>query len=88
MKRIINYIFIFLAVFLFPFFVNAKEKEVTLYLFHGDGCPHCAGEIAYLDDIQDNYEELKIVKYEVWYNDDNAELLSKVEDAFGIKRSL
>ena len=86
MKRIINYIFIFLAVFLFPFFVNAKEKEVTLYLFHGDGCPHCAGEIAYLDDIQDNYEELKIVKYEVWYNDDNAELLSKVEDAFGIKK--
>ncbi len=87
MKKLINYIFIILIVFLFPIIGNAKEKEVTLYLFHGDGCPHCAEEIEYLDSIYNDYEELKIVKYEVWYNEQNAELLSNVENAFEIKRT-
>ena len=87
MKRTINYIFLFLAVFLFPIIGHAKEKEVTLYLFHGDGCPHCAEEIEYLNSIYNDYDELKVVKYEVWYNDTNAELLTKVEEAFEIKKS-
>lgn len=87
MKKTINYIIIFLVLFLFPLIGNAEEKEVTLYLFHGDGCPHCADEIEYLDSIYNDYDELKIVKYEVWYNEANAELLSKVENAFDIKRS-
>lgn len=87
MKKIISYIIVFLVAFMLPITLNAKEKEVTLYLFHGDGCPHCADEIKYLDSIYNDYEELKIVKYEVWYNEQNADLLSKVEEAFEIKRS-
>ncbi|MBR2678040.1 MAG: hypothetical protein IKE63_01335 [Bacilli bacterium] len=87
MKKIINYLIIFLAVVLLPITINAKEKEVTLYLFHGDGCPHCAEEIKYLDSIYNDYDELKVVKYEVWYNEENADLLTKVEEAFEIKRS-
>ena len=68
--------------------VSAKENdEITLYLFHGDGCPHCASEQEFLDTIKDDYPDLKIEKYEVWYNDENAELLGKVEAAFSKKRS-
>ena len=73
-----------LGLFLFPFGVGAKE--ITLYLFHGDGCPHCAAEISFLSQIEEKYESLEIVKYEVWYNDENAELLDKVQKAFNIKR--
>ena len=70
-----------------PFFVFAKEDEnITLYLFHGDGCPHCAEEMDYLETIEDKYPNLKIEKYEVWYNDENAELLKKVEEVFSIQR--
>ncbi len=87
MKKIISYIIVFLFAFLVPITLNAQEKEVTLYLFHGDGCPHCAEEIKYLDSIYNDYEELKVVKYEVWYNEQNADLLTKVEEAFEIKRS-
>lgn len=77
-----------LLVFFCPFFVQAKENdEITLYLFHGDGCPHCAEEISFLSSIEDHYSNLKIKKYEVWYDDDNAELLTKVEEAFSITRS-
>ncbi len=69
--------------FIFPFFVNAKEK-VKLYLFHGNGCPHCAEEISFLNSIENKYEDLEIVKYEVWYNEENDALMRKVEEAFGI----
>ena len=86
MKRIINYIFLFVFMMIFPLVVNAKEEDtIKLYLFHGDGCPHCAEEIKFLDSIEGKYDNLEIVKYEVWYNDDNASLLEKVKSAFDIK---
>ena len=85
-KKIKYYLLLFL--FFCPLFVQAKEiPEITLYLFHGDGCPHCAEEISFLESIEDDYSNLKIQKYEVWYDDDNAELLKKVEDAFSITRT-
>lgn len=85
MKKIINYIFLFAFMMLFPLVVNAKEGDtIRLYLFHGDGCPHCAEEIKFLNSIEGNYDNLEIVKYEVWYNDENATLLEKVKDALDI----
>ena len=82
MKKIIKIFIVILL--LFPLSVFAKDKKVKLYLFHGDGCPHCREEIEFLDKIKDDYPNLEIVKYEVWYNEDNAELLGKVEDTFDV----
>ena len=73
---------IILFLIIIPSRVFAKDNEVTLYLFHGDGCPHCKEEIKYLKDVEKKYKNLKIVKYEVWYNEENSELLSKVQDTF------
>ena len=88
MKRIIKFSFLFLILLLFPILVNAKgNNKVTLYLFHGDGCPHCAAEIEYLNSIEGKYKNLEIVKYEVWYNEENAGLLQEVYNAFGITRN-
>ena len=57
--------------------INVSAKEtVKLYFFHGDGCPHCHEESLFLKDIQKKYHnDLKIVKYEVWYNENNQKLL-------------
>ena len=87
MKKIINYLIVLLAIFIIPLSGNAKEKDITLYLFHGDGCPHCAEEISFLDSISNEYDNLNVVKYEVWYNDENAALLTEVEKAFDIKKN-
>ena len=86
MKKIISYLL--LGIFLFlPFSVSAlTNDDVTLYFFHGDGCPHCAEEEVFLSKIEKEYPKLKIVRYEVWYNEENAELLSQVEEAFSITR--
>lgn len=86
MKRIIR-LCLLLVILLFPLVVNAKDKNITLYLFHGDGCPHCASEIEYLNSIENKYKNLKIVKYEVWYNDENANLLQSVYNAYGITKN-
>ena len=67
--------------------VEAKEKT-TLYFFHGDGCPHCAQEEVFLDEIKDKYkDDLKIKEYEVWYNFSNQRLMEKVADALNTKAS-
>ena len=84
MKKIIR-LCLLLVILLFPLMVNAKGNDkVTLYLFHGDGCPHCASEIEYLNKIESKYENLEIVKYEVWYNDENSEFLESIKSSFGV----
>ena len=76
-KVILFFLFIFL---LCPFSVFAKEDEqIILYFFHGDGCPHCEAEQDYLDTIQNQYPNLVIQEYEVWYHLKNASLLKKIQ---------
>lgn len=80
MKKIIS-IIAFLFILLFPCSVFAYENDnITLYFFHGDGCPHCADEEEFLDSIEDKYPNLSIVRYEVWYNTENANLMNLVAD--------
>ena len=68
--------------FTFSLNVDAKGK-VTLYFFHGDGCPHCAEEEEFLSDIEDKYKDtLEISPYEVWYNFENQRLMKyRIEEA-------
>ena len=87
MKKKLWFVCVLFSFLLLPVMVNAKEKKITLYLFHGDGCPHCAEEISFLETIENEYDNFVIQKYEVWYNDENAELLTEVEKAFSITRS-
>ena len=83
MKKISKLIISFLFLFLCILNVNAKEK-VTLYLFHGDGCPHCAEEEKFLEDLKKDNPELEIVMYEVWYDSDNANFLQEVSSNLDI----
>ncbi len=72
-------LFALAIVCLFPFKVAAQDKEVTLYVFHGNGCPHCVDEINYLKELQIVYPDLNIVEYEVWYNKSNQKIMDDVK---------
>ena len=85
--KVMKKVLFILAFLCFPLFVQAKEFDVNLYFFRGEGCPHCAEEEKFLETIKNKYDNLTIIDYEVWYNDENAELLGKVLDAFDIKKS-
>lgn len=59
-----------------------ESKEVNVYFFHGDGCPHCADAKKFFDSIEEQYGHLfKLVAYETWYDSSNAALLEKVGEA-------
>lgn len=55
------------------------DKEVTVYFFRGEGCSHCAEAEAWFESIEEEYgSKYKIVDYETWYEEKNAELMQKV----------
>ena len=47
------------------------QHTVELIIFHGEGCPHCARMLAFLDDLEARVPELTVVRYEVWYDQAN-----------------
>ena len=88
MNKVIRFLFLLVISFLFVLPVSAKEGDkITLYLFYGDGCPHCAQEKIFLDSIKDSYDNLDIVMYEVWKNPENQKFLEQVKTELGIQRS-
>jgi len=68
---------LFLVLFI-PFSTKADEDKIRLYLFHQNGCPHCEAELEFLESIEDDYEGLEIIKYEVSSNQMNYSLYNKV----------
>lgn len=67
--------------------IEKEEDVVNIYLFYGDGCPHCSKEKAFLAQIEEKYEgKVKVYKYEVWDNDKNREVLFEVKDKFNLSR--
>ena len=58
-------------------------KELNIYLFHGDGCPHCAAEIKFFNDYLEDKENIHLYKYEVWYSEENNKTLEEVAKITG-----
>lgn len=63
---------------------NVVDKEVNLYFFNGNGCGHCANAEAWFEEIEDEYGKyFNLVSYEVWYDEDNNDLMQKVGELRG-----
>ena len=61
------------------------DDRVELIIFHGDGCPHCAKALDFLDGLQDREPLLDIVRYEVWYDKSNLALFESAAATHGIE---
>lgn len=44
---------------------------VHIYIFWGEGCPHCAAAKPFLEGLQTKYPGVYVHDYEVYYDDDN-----------------
>ncbi len=61
-----------------------ESKEVHVYLFRGEGCPHCQEAEEWFASIEEEYgSKFEILDYETWYNTDNADLMQRVAEARG-----
>ena len=56
---------------------DSDKNLVNIYLFHSDTCPHCKEEIAFLDEITDEYDNVKVYMYEIG-SEENVRLLDEV----------
>ncbi len=97
MKNLKYFILLFVtALLIIPTSVFAEEenaseevsKEVKIYFFRGDGCPHCQDAEEWFKSIEEEHgSKFEIVDYETWNNKDNNELMTKVAKARGEEES-
>ena len=79
MKKIKYIIIVLLLSILFPITAKA-DNVVNMYLFYGDGCPHCAEEEEFLKDYLDKEKSARLIKYEIWHSSENRDILIKVQN--------
>ena len=101
MKKLKYLFVVFVAFLAMPFMVFADDTEATptptpaeteetpskvnVYLFRGEGCPHCEEMLEFFDSIEEEFGQYYTMNtYEVWYNQDNANLMQDVADKLGV----
>jgi glutaredoxin len=62
---------------------SVVDPPVELVVFHGDGCPHCANMLSFLDELQVRYPDLVVTDHEVWYDSANQQLFVDTLAALG-----
>lgn len=78
MKRILHLLLI-LAMFIPVINTTAKEEKnlVNIYLFYSDSCSHCKKEKELLKELEKEYSNIRIYKYEIG-EQENSNLLGKI----------
>ncbi len=66
---------------------SPESGEFVIYFFWGRGCPHCEEEKIFLSGMKKEYPSIKIIDHEVWYNKENAALLTRMAKAYNMKAS-
>ena len=60
-----------------------EDGKVNFYLFKGEGCPHCADEEKWLQDIKKEYNDyVNFYEFEVWYDENNSKMMEKAKEIF------
>ena len=79
MIAIIAILILFIITLFFPIVIFGKAKELNIYLFYGDKCPHCAELEKFLEQYLDDNKNVILNKYEVWSNKENQEKYKEVQ---------
>lgn len=62
-----------------------EEQPVVIYMFWGDGCPHCAEAKPFFEEMARKYPQVELRFYEVWYDTVNQEKFLTLSKAFGFE---
>ena len=61
-----------------------NSKQVTIYLFRGQGCGFCRNFLTFLNSISKDYgSKFKLVSFEVWNDKSNSDLMDEVSKFTG-----
>jgi cytochrome c biogenesis protein CcdA/thiol-disulfide isomerase/thioredoxin len=64
-----------------------EEKPVVVYMFWGDGCPHCAVAKPFFEEMAKKYPQVQLKFYEVWYIPENQQKFQTMATAYGFEPS-
>jgi len=80
--KIVSKIVLIVALFLLIAYPSyAQGNQINIYFFWGDGCPHCAEEKPFLENLEKKYSNVKVHDFETWGSSQNRELLARVGDS-------
>lgn len=78
MKKFLFSFFILVLILILPVISANASESMKVYFFYGDGCPHCAKEMQFLQEMQEVYPNLEIRSFEIYHSKENALLLQKI----------
>lgn len=64
--------------------LTSAEEAPILYLFWGDGCPHCEKEKKFLEELHGRYPALDMRWFELWKHPEFLKLADDVRKAYNI----
>ncbi len=70
--------------------IKFDNKKINIYVFWGDGCPHCEELNLFFNNLDNKYKSyFNIYSFEVWNDDENNDLMNKMasklnEEASGV----
>ncbi|MFW5884993.1 MAG: redoxin family protein [Patescibacteria group bacterium] len=62
---------------------ETKNAKAAVYFFWGEGCPHCAEEKPFLEEMEEKYPELEVKMLETYKDKENSELFQEMAAAYG-----
>ncbi len=85
MSRLALVLAVLLIAFAFPpqFATGWQPEDVQLWYFWGDGCPLCDTADLWLDQLEDTYPDLTVVRLEVFNDQDNLNLFKDMMEDRG-----
>ena len=79
LKKIILCIVILIISISFVYADSSNKNLVNIYLFYSDSCPHCKSEKELLNELMDEYDNIRLYKYEIG-DSNNSKLLDDIAD--------
>jgi cytochrome c biogenesis protein CcdA/glutaredoxin len=73
------------AVSLEPQSPEAAGARVPVYVFWGDGCPHCAAQKPFLAQLAATYPEVEVRSFEVWKQPENRRIFTRMAARAGFE---
>jgi glutaredoxin len=70
-----------------PVSAKTESSAVNVYLFWGQGCPHCAKAKPFLENLASSSANIHLYTYEIYYNSQNQKLLQETSQKLNIQTS-
>lgn len=69
-------------------YITRDENKINVYLFWGDGCPHCETIKTFLSNLSEEEKNLfNLYEFEIWKNKENKEIFNRFKKELNVDRT-